>query len=199
MTPVTTDCRRFPDVPTDPVRTDFVSSGILRERALFFSPARIEYRASHSFLFFSAFTFILAGFVWHLPCDVKTDTPLNLAQCFALILCWGGLCTLIPFFYVRQLGMRTVIDLKARTVATFQRNRATREFSLADLQCLQLCYARRDRYPAYELNLCFANAARINLIAVAYKRPALKLAMKLAGILRKEILDCTEENRKSIP
>ena len=199
MIQVTTDGHRFPGVPTDPVRANFVSAGLLRDRALYFSNNRIEYRVSRSFLYFCGFMFILAGFVWHLPFDIETATPLNLMQCIALMLCWGGICSLLPYLYIRQLGMRTVIDLKTRTVATFQRGRVTREFSLADLKCLQLCYFACARYHAYELNLCFADSARINLIAVAYPRPALKLAMKLAGILRTEILDCTAENRKFPP
>ena len=191
----TTDATRFPGVPTDPVRTGFVSTGFLRERALFFSGTRIEYRASHSFLYFCGFLFFLAAVVWHLPFDVKTATPLNLMQCIALMLCWGGLCSLLPFFYVMHRGRRTVIDLKNRTLATIQRSQTTREFNLADLQCLQLCWAKCARYNAYELNLCFPGAVRINLVTVAHQRPARKLASKLAGILRKEIFDCTELNK----
>ena len=88
-----------------------------------------------------------------------------------------------------------VIDLKTRTLSTIQRNRTTREFNLADLRCLQLCWSECARHHAYELNLCFPDAVRINLITVAYARPARKLASKLSGLLHKEIFDCTELNQ----
>ena len=189
------DPSRFPGVPTDPVRTGFVSTGFLRERALYCSGTRIEYRASHSSLYFCGFLFILAAIVWHLPFDIQTATPLNLMQCIALMLCWGGICSLLPFFYLLNRGQRTVIDLNTRTLSTIQRNRVTREFNLADLRCLQLCWSKCARHHAYELNLCFPDAVRINLITVAYARPARKLASKLSGLLHKEILDCTVLNK----
>ena len=189
------DPSRFPGVPTDPVRTGFVSTGFLRERALYCSGTRIEYRASHSSLYFCGFLFILAAIVWHLPFDIQTATPLNLMQCIALMLCWGGICSLLPFFYILNRGQRTVIDLNTRTLSTIQRNRVTREFNLADLRCLQLCWSKCARHHAYELNLCFPDAVRINLITVAYARPARKLASKLSSLLHKEIHDCTELNQ----
>jgi hypothetical protein len=197
MNRILTDHRQFPDVPVEPVRTNFTSNGLLRERTLYFSASRIEYRVSRSFLYFCGFMLILAGVVWHLPFEFHTATSLTLTQWFALMLCWGGICTLIPFFYIRQLGQRTVIDLKQLTVTTLKRNRVTEESSLADLRCLQLCYAVYHHFQAYELNLCFAHGVRINLISVGYKRPALKLALKLANILRRVILDCTEENKQT--
>ncbi len=197
MNRIVTDPSRFPGVPTDPVRTGFVSTGLLRERALYFSGTRIEYRASHSFLYFCGFLFILAAVVWHLPFDIQTATPLNLMQCIALMLGWGGICSLLPFFYILHRGQRTVIDLKTRTLSTIQRNHVTREFNLADLSCLQLCWSECAKHHAYELNLCFPDAVRINLITVAHPRPARKLASKLAGLLHKEILDCTELNKST--
>ena len=189
------DPSRFPGVPTDPVRTGFVSTGLLRERALYCSGTRIEYRASHSSLYFCGFMFILAAVVWHLPFDIRTATPLNLMPCIALMLCWGGICSLLPFFYILNRGQRTVIDLKTRTLSTIQRNHTTSEFNLDDLRCLQLCWSECARHHAYELNLCFPDAVRINLITVAYARPARKLALKLSSLLHKEILDCTELNK----
>jgi hypothetical protein len=191
MNSLTTDLSRYPDVPVDPMFTKTASSGPMK--SLYApSPNQRVLGASRSFLYQCALFCLIAVVIWFLPFDIPTATPLGLMQIISLGLVWGGICILIPYFITRQFGTRIHFDLNPLLIRVFKKKECLTEYPLSDLRCLQICFVRYDDFRAHELNLCFSEGERLNLISVYSKSSARRMAIKLADFLGRDILDCTE-------